>query len=267
MLAKLFKHEMVALGRQLLPMYGILILITCINKLGMLIDIDMMYFNTLRVMFATAYVLGIVALFFACWIIIILRFYKSLLSSEGYLSFTLPVSANGHIFVKLVAAVIMAIVSAAVAILSIFILGAGTSTLNTNLDKIAYTFKQLFEIFGGNFILYIIEIIIVILVTIVQSFLMFYASMALGQLFGKNRVLGAFVSYFVIYLILQIITTAIFTIIYFVSPNFLTLRLSFQQGVMVTHIALLSITVFYCILSLIYYLITRFVLTRKLNLE
>ena len=267
MLAKLFKHEMKALGRQLLPMYGIVILITCINKLGMLIDVDILYFNTLRSFLAIAYVMVIVALFIACWIIIIVRFFKNLLSNEGYLSFTLPVSANAHIFIKLICAVIMAIISIAVAVASLLILGFGTKILNDIFIDFSSFSHQMYSILGGHYVMYIVEIAIMLIVLIAQSFLMLYAAMSLGQLFGRNRVLGAFVSYFIIYFVLQIIMSIVLTLFYFVAPDMISINLTFQQGIAVAHISFLGITAFYCVLSLVYYLITRYMLTRRLNLE
>ncbi len=126
-------------------------------------------------------------------IIIILRFYRGLLGDEGYLMHTLPVKPWQLITSKGVSAVVIICVSAAAAVVSILIL-IGTDSF----DMIAYfasSTKKLFEM-EPAVILIIAEFIIIGVLSVMKSIYQIYASLAIGQLAGKHRILlslGAYV--------------------------------------------------------------------------
>ncbi len=126
-------------------------------------------------------------------IIIILRFYRGLLGDEGYLMHTLPVKPWQLITSKGVSAVVIICVSAAAAVVSILIL-IGTD----GFDMIAYfasSTKKLFEM-EPAVILIIAEFIIIGVLSVMKSIYQIYASLAIGQLAGKHRILlslGAYV--------------------------------------------------------------------------
>ena len=91
MLKKLTKHELYATGRIFLPIYAIMLLLSLINRVLFGIDNISRPLNTLRGFMVAAYVISIIATLVVTFVIMILRFYRNLMSDEGYLMFTLPV--------------------------------------------------------------------------------------------------------------------------------------------------------------------------------
>ena len=102
MLGKLFKYEVKATARIFLPLYFVLIVFAIINSFMSFNadDFSLPQFITL-----TLYIFILVGMFVASLIVMIQRFYKNLLSEEGYLMFTLPVKPYKHIISKLIVSV------------------------------------------------------------------------------------------------------------------------------------------------------------------
>ena len=97
MLKKLLKYEFIATGRIFLPLYGALIVVSFLQKLFFDFNFGNMRNISLNILIGAIPVLFttlVVAVIVTTFIMMIMRFYKNLLSSEGYLMFTLPVSVS-----------------------------------------------------------------------------------------------------------------------------------------------------------------------------
>ena len=85
MLGKLLKYEFRATGRLFLPLYGALVIFALINAL-------LLSFREIpqlpAVLAMLVNILLAIAVFVVTFIVMIQRFYKNLLSDEGYLMFT-----------------------------------------------------------------------------------------------------------------------------------------------------------------------------------
>ena len=93
MLGKLFKHEMKETGKLLLPLDLILIAATCIA--AFLVKMDFFMGTTLQIIpqiYMILYVLSIVALVVLTFIYLVIRYYKTMYSSQGYLTRGAPLS-------------------------------------------------------------------------------------------------------------------------------------------------------------------------------
>lgn len=109
MLKKLLKHEYKATARFFLPTYGGFALLLLVQRLSLLwastMRHDQSFLGQLaRIvmnLFSFASVLALIALLLCPMIYGITRFYKNMLSDEGYLSFTLPVTVGQHLISKL----------------------------------------------------------------------------------------------------------------------------------------------------------------------
>ena len=110
MLGKLLKHEFRATGRIMLPLMGALLALALMANLsirglaGNLADIP-----ALRILFILILVffgMGIVAIGVMALVVMVSRFYRNLLKSEGYLMFTLPVSVHELIWSKLIVSLV-----------------------------------------------------------------------------------------------------------------------------------------------------------------
>ena len=86
MLRKLLKHEFRATGRIMLPLFGILLLVSVganFSSRGML-NSDSSLLRTLGTIFIMLFIVGIFAVGIISFVLMINRFYKNLLQDEGY---------------------------------------------------------------------------------------------------------------------------------------------------------------------------------------
>ena len=82
MLKKLYKHEFHSLFRNLLPIWAALIGFAALSRLTFILDFDNNVLNTVRGLSVTAYIFAIIAVFIVGLVIVVMRFYKNLLTHE-----------------------------------------------------------------------------------------------------------------------------------------------------------------------------------------
>ena len=199
MLGKLLKHEFRATGRIMLPMMGALLALALMANLsirgmtGNLADIP-----ALRILFILILVffsMGIVAVAVMALVVMVSRFYRNLLKSEGYLMFTLPVSVHELIWSKLIVSLVWFFATALFIILILALTGLNLS--GTNFEMIFENFPtwsevvQMLDKLGirGALTQLIAWMALMMLLGAIVSCLHFYGAMALGHMFSKNKVL------------------------------------------------------------------------------
>lgn len=91
---KLLKYEWKACARTCLPLYGVLILMSLISRILYIIPKNASLDFMLPAIGSMLYMGVMMAAFVVTAVILIQRFYKNLLGSEGYLMFTLPVTVS-----------------------------------------------------------------------------------------------------------------------------------------------------------------------------
>ncbi|MFR5640554.1 MAG: hypothetical protein ACLUDF_05780 [Butyricicoccus sp.] len=94
---KLLKYEWKACARTCLPLYGVLILMSLISRMLYVIPKNASLDFMLPAIGSMLYMGVMMAAFVVTAVILIQRFYKNLLGSEGYLMFTLPVTVTQHL--------------------------------------------------------------------------------------------------------------------------------------------------------------------------
>lgn len=121
MLGKLLKHDFKALFRN----YGLLFIalfgVTFLYKLYLFLPRNIVLEFTNGLM-GVLYVVVILGCLFGTVVINIVRFYKNLVTDEGYLTFTLPVSSKQIIASKLISSLVMDILMAFAVLVSTFLL-------------------------------------------------------------------------------------------------------------------------------------------------
>ena len=173
MVKKLMKYELASYMRSLLPFQLILLGIALLHRFVQLFENDgdayWTFFSSSTAIFIIACIVTLVATVALC----IARFYKNMFTGEGYLSFTLPVPVHQHIWAKLLSAIICALVSAVAILLACSIVTAGDAFVEL-WKAICYLCNRAFDNFGGHFIAYIIEAVIMLVVVSAVSMLLFY---------------------------------------------------------------------------------------------
>lgn len=261
MLSKLIKHEFKATARLLLPLYLVLFVLTIVDRIALGLNLK----GTLGLIpgFATfAYVISILAIAVVSFVIIILRFYKNLMTDEGYLMFTLPVNPKQLINAKLLVSFVWNIVSIVLILASLFGLLITKERFGLLTDGFEMIFSELQKQLGTtNTTLFIVEFIALMIFGLINNILIIYVSIAVGQLFNGHKILGSFAAYIGINTILQIIVSAALVILGIIFDK------SFEEISAITQLVF-PITIAYTLITnVLFYLGTDLIFKKKLNLE
>lgn len=266
---KLLKYEWKACARACLPVYGGVLVVALINRLMEVLHLQNMLNGIPQLLAAFAYFGVMVAVFVVTAVILLQRFYKSLLGDEGYLMFTLPVTPAQHIWSKTIIAFVMCVLSGVTTMLSVVILAASSSF---PIDLLNF-FKEFFQMltrteFGAaNGVMYLLEVIALLVIMSMVGILFMYVCIALGHLAKKHRVAMAVVWYFVLSTVMQFLFAMVVMAgdggIFNAMFGWVTHLPEAAQ----IHFVLLLVCVGMAIPGAIFFLGTRYILQNKLNLE
>ena len=178
MVKKLFKHEIAYYMRSMLPVYGILGAIAVFGRIIQFFEADNTIYNTVNIIAILSYVVAIIAVMAMSYVFTITRFYRHLFTSEGSLSFTLPVTPTQHILTKLTTAVITHAASLVVILLSACIITAGDVLVEVIKaaayivdlipERLAFTFKETTAAqWQVNIWLFVIEFILLLVTAVI----------------------------------------------------------------------------------------------------
>lgn len=218
MLGKLLKQEFRATGRIMLPVFGALLLLSVLANLSirMLDRVDSRFLNFLFIFVIVAFVLGMFGTALMTLVLMITRFQRNLLRDEGYLMHTLPVSVHGLVGSKLIVSLVWFLVTGLILTLIVFLTGliqTGTSLSELFFGLPSWTQIRIAlttqGITGRMLTRFIVEVLTCILVTTLASCLQFYAAMAIGHMFNKDKILLSIVFFVVISFVLSLLNTFI----------------------------------------------------------
>lgn len=273
MVRKLFKHELKAYLRVLLIVWAGMLGVALLARGVQFFEQDSTVYDIVNGSSILAYVVGLLACMAFPFILAIVRFYRNLFTGEGYLTFTLPVTSFGHIWVKLAAGVVMQAATVLVMLLSAIIILSG--------DVLAEVFK------AGDYLLtriytdipelkiqlplYFAEFLLLTVVSFAAELLLYYTCICVGQLTRKNRILTAVGVYFGYYFTCQILQTILTVLITFVPDmdKFLQPIFTFadKHPYGFFHLLLGGIIVLSAGLGVAFFAISHAIVSKKLNLE
>jgi len=260
-LGKLLKHEFWATSRFMLPIYAGSLILALINRLFISVasggDFHLgpqsgggVLVSVLSGVFVFLFIIVMMAIPVITLIFIIRRFYTHLLKAEGYLTHTLPVSVDSLLWGKLIPAFTWTVASGGVMILSIMILLGGFPYF----DYIRYILPAISEILSEYNISGFLIIVILVLAAF-YGILHYYISLSVGQLANRRKILAAIGMYFGIYFASSILFTSIVQAMIFNAVSFNV------------NSVLLTMMFIYLIPGVVYYVISRYLLKNRLNLE
>ncbi len=258
MFLKLYKYDFLSVIKKICFYYIALVCITIFAKLIVVITSQtnyrvIGYFPTM--MLYTAMYLGPTISIVLCMI----RYYKNMLSDQGYLTHTLPVKRSSILLSKLLVTLTIEFITVLVIGICVFIFSfeAFPSIINF--------FLKLFANMNPTYA-NIIGIIILVLVCFILSsvFQVTEVSMCLtlGACHNKNKLLFAFIYYMVINFVLQIlICFGVFFLILVIQLIGTNLRMEHAYILLGLIILLISGGI------IASYFVNLYFLNRKLNLE
>lgn len=266
MLRKLIKYEFKATGRVLLPFFLSLLIFAVINKLISPANPESWGFPAAISM--VIYIMIMVGMFVMTTIMMMQRFYRNLLSDEGYLMFTLPAKTWKLIVSKLVVSTFWIIASLTVAFLSILIIIYQKGAFMEGWRLLTEGFRTIYEIIGASLYTITLEIIIGSLIALVFGIVLVYASMAIGHLFNRHKILASFGAFIALNTLAQIL----FSLFCLTTPEIAWSTHELYLQNMPDLITLIQVFFLYGILctgllSAACFALTNYILSNKLNLE
>ena len=269
MVKKLFKHEFLSYARVMGLVYGILMAVTIATKLIMTFESDNTIYQIISAFTMLLYVVSVMAALGFSFVMGIVRFYRNMFTCEGYLSFTLPVTAEQHIIVKAVTAVTVNIATTVMLICSGLIMLSG-EYWTIFWSEFDFLFSGLFESLGADGVFFAIEAGIALLLSAFTSIMLYYCCISIGQMAKKNRVLAAVGVYFAYYVLTQIVSTIFTVALSVLSMSDAMAELVYWvefHPIETIHIGLCGSIVLSVVFLLVEFIIIRGIMNKKLNLE
>ena len=257
MLGKLLKYEFKATGRILLPLYGAMVLVGLITSFFF----NENSFGASQAIFTMMYIGICIVSVVITLLLVIQRFSKNLLSDEGYLMFTLPVSTSSLIISKLIVAVCWGIVGTIAGILSGIALFATVIPWSDIPEMLQYIFTHLGAINSRDWLL-MFETIVGCIFSYALFVMAIYTSLSVGQLpfAGKHRKAASIGAFFVIYIIYTAVASVVGVDLATSAPGAWLMSLSVPAQMAIAMMIQL-------VVIFILFLLTRFFLKKHLNLE
>lgn len=280
MLKKLLKYDWKSVSGLLLILHGILLAYTLIGRIGIAFGLSK-YGDTLTGSVAEAYgiVSGIYILIYVFFIMAIMvvtgvylaaRFHKNLFSDEGYLTHTLPVSPAKIMWSKILVSWAWSVIDAVFVVASIMMLVLFKQTFEPFKNVVCEFFSILAGVYGMQNQVLMILLILTVLAQFFGCYTMLVLfSMCLGSLFKTHKILGAVVSFFGINIILSIVSTIImFAVPGWSSTGSVSVTAAANGGFIGGENSIFLFTfVWNLALAVVFFLGSRYILSRKLNLE
>lgn len=276
MLRKLYKYDLKSVSLLLVILHAVLLVYTVIGRIGIFIAERAQAFvspeasrlwGIAGAFYIVGFILFILAIVIATVVYLAVRIQKNLFSDEGYLTHTLPVKPTQLLWSKVFVIWTWSVIDFICVVISVFTLITYKDTLPEILKGASTFFGTLFGNFGFTNWL---EEVITLLAGLSQYFgfypLLLLFAMCLGNLFKSHKIMGTLLSFFGLNIVLSFLSTMITFIIPGLSP-FMQANLT-QDNLSVYSGRLMIFTLVWNILfSAIFFVGSRYILTKKLNLD
>ena len=246
MLGKLIKYDFKAMSHAMLPIYLATIVLTALFSLMVKFDIEEGFiFSVFTFLFITA----LFGSMFATVFFTVSRFTRGLLKNEGYLSFALPVDTATHIAAKVINALIWGVMEAVLMMICFLVMGLFMGSV----ADVREFFVEMFRALGlveKEVLLASLKIILYMTLEMISSICLIYSGFAIAHMFEKYQklIIAAF------FIVVSVLRSSVLRLL--MGANF--------RGNPFDNIVLYLVPV---IFTVIYSVITWYILDRKLNLE
>ena len=259
---KLLKYELLCSSQVLLPIYGILLLVSVIayfeqgisdsSGSGIMDNIETILALVYSCVFIASSVLTVVHL--------INRFKKSMFSDEAYLTLSLPVTVNNHLVSKLVSALLWGTLCIIVASLSFFLLFVRYIDAADFRELLFNVFPSIMEELEiSSMPAFWFALFVGYISGLVEFVLWIYCIMSIGHLFKNHRRIAQVLAAVIIVVVSNNVTQGILRQL---------LRSGYDGSIESAFYRLVSIFVLCNIVfSAVYFAVSSYILSHRLNLE
>lgn len=260
MLGRLMKYEWKATWKLLVPVNLFMIVMAffaCITVRIDFFDVDNDGIIFSAVMIVLTYAASIFAALIGTTVFLIYRFYTSTYGDQGYLLHTLPVDKHYIILAKVLVSGGWVLLSAFLMNMSvIFLFNEEEDIFERFIDNMNWMAQWAGEqkVTGFAILMTLISIVVEMLARVLKV----TACISLGQLSSNHKLMMAFAFYFAIYIVQQTVNALYYTVLGFI--NMKTNNWYYGKSWEFTLISGLVYLV-------VFYLITWYVMEKKLNLD
>lgn len=266
-LGKLLKYDFYSIFKYFIPMSLFILLYSCFGTLLFKVNDSKAFENNglLGILIAftlAAYIIVIIAYYIITQALIVVNFYKSMVTDTGYLTHTLPVKKSTLIISKLISGLGTLYLSYIVLALCLFIMLDVPTNFTLYHKEFVTALKLGTNLIGtATIVKLVLNFFFTLLVGSIQTLSMYFASIALGQLMNRHKVVGAFASFFALSFVMQL-ASSIFSFLF-------REVISAINSNVVSHISRLFFgsTLIMLLISCVFLFITHYIFSRKLNLE
>lgn len=274
MLRKIFKYEWKTILPLMLGVHGVGLVVAIFCRIGidLMGGVDGSDASMMAIMLLFAAIMAIGCVVFYTYFYGGYRFYKSVFTQQGYLTNTLPVTADPLIWGKGLTAVIWIVIDVLWAIVAICILVLSPKDAAQVLHDLPRAIASLFH---NKMPLFTWLLLISVLITPFCMVIQVYVAAAIGNLFTGHKLLATIGSFIGIYFIQQIFGLIILAV---AAPHIANLSHQVEQmGDGTTYVQVMATDIMTSVVGLSlalsvictvgFYFLCRYVLEHKLNLE
>ena len=265
MLGKLMKHELRATSRTMLPLFLLTLLLSVFTRMSATVvqRTHTNFMEAINALLAFSFIFALIGTAVFSVILMVLRFRNNLMSDEGYLMFTLPVSVHQLLWAKLLVSMLWFVAVFCVDALAVLLAIYEDGMFAGLPEFIRNALDSMNRYYAVNGMLYLLELLGVLLAAMVTACLMFYAPIAIGNSFATHKTLLSVVFYFVIQTVLQIASIFVFA----ASARTVNAVLLTSSPARAAHLLLLSTLGCTLVIGAVLYVLTWFMLRKRLNLQ
>ena len=260
MFLKLFKYDFLAIIKKIVYYYIVLVAVAIFAKIVDLI-LQNTRFHEISNLTGFLYFMILVVGLLVALVLCMVRYYKNMLSDQGYLTHTLPVKRSQILLAKLLATLAIEFITIIVMLISIMIYSFDILYDIVNFVRVFFVNA---EINSDTYHIVYILLFAVLLLIIQGVYNVAYVALCLtlGACHNKNKLAMAFVYYMGINFALQILSIVGSIVLIILIDG---MKLQFSWGLLYGGLTLICL--FELILVLVAYFVHLTFLNRKLNLQ
>lgn len=266
MLRKLMKHELRATSRTMLPLFGVILLLS----LGLSVMLRMQdtmadpnaFTQVLLFLVSTGYAIALGAVFIVVLVLMINRFRSNLLGDEGYVMFTLPTSIHQLVWSKVIISCLWFAATILIVTISAIIVAVDGSFLSELRFAWGALWDQITAYYALNGAMILVEILILFFISYAGACMQFYFAMAVGHSFDRRKTLYSIITFFVTQFIVQLIVS-----VPLFSGMFNGMNFQLADTMSAVHLVFgvcILLAALYCA---VFYFATTYMLQKRLNIE
>ncbi len=275
MLRKLIKHEFKATYKMFLILYSALLVLTLLTKITTKLPSGNTFFMFGKTLTIGMYVMVIIFLTLLSSVILVVRYFNNMYMDQGYLTHTLPVKAWHLIVSKLITYSVWMMTSCVAMVLSLVIMFCDTEMFKDIMEVLGIIFDGVVDE-PGMIPLIILGMFSMIL-QVPGDLLKLFASMSIGQLCRKHKVIGSIGAYFIInYILNMAMTVAMYFMPAFVNMmDEVDRKLTYAKNAsevlgvisLPAYIYLGLVILVQLVLGTVFFVFSERITTKKLNLD